>query len=644
MTSHSSHRLVATLLGCGAAILLAACTQSLKLSPDDSQTILAHQRITAPNPGEPGPYTVKYLTYGSGTDKRREAFRDSVAFRTRTVDASPFVQMPPSEARARKKTWGFDVKHLPLNGRVWYPDGPGPFPLVLIVHGNHDPGDFSDPGYRYLGELLASRGFILVSLDENFLNGNLRGENDGRAWLMLEHLVAWHAFTDSADNPFYHKVDWDRIAIMGHSRGGGAVTHAAQFNRLNRYPDNAKVTFDFHFNIRAVVAIAPVDYEYKPAGQWEPMENVDFLVMHGSHDGDVSEFMGVRQYDRLRFTDGKPHFKSAWYVYRANHGQWNTIWDGLDGGPRSANRLDLRALLSPEEQRQFARVVIGGFLEATLHDRKEYLPMFRDQRTIGHWLPRTMYITRFQESSFRTLADYDEDVDVTTGSTPGVAIQGAGLATWREAPIPLRYTNDDQHTNAAWLGWNNRVAGADTAARAQPASYTFTVSDSLVSAWHIGDTSGVVLSLAPTYTVPPPHEPDSAAQASARAAGPGVSRSRAPRAQDHSVPMDLTIELVDADGHTARLPLSVFGPVRRPLITHVLRRADRERARFQNPYELVLQTYPMPLAAFARVAPSFNPARLRVIRLVLDRTPAGEVILDDVGLANPDPAFRAPPG
>ncbi|MGH7688290.1 MAG: chlorophyllase/cutinase-like alpha/beta fold protein, partial [Gemmatimonadaceae bacterium] len=298
-----------------AAIALGACTQSLKLTPDDSKTVLSQQLITAPNPGEPGPYHVKYLTYGSGTDQRRAAYRDSVAIRTKAVNAAPFVKMSPAEAKRRKKIWGFDIKHSPLNGRVWYPDGPGPFPLVVIAHGNHDPTDYSDPGYQYLGELLASRGFILVSIDENYINGSLRGENDGRAWIMLEHLVAWKAFTDSARNPFYHKVDWHEIAIMGHSRGGGAVTHAVQFNRLTRYPDDANVTFDFHFNIRSVVAIAPVDGQYKPAGQLEPIENVNFLVMAGSHDGDVSEFMGLRPYQRLRFTDGKPYFKSAWYVY-----------------------------------------------------------------------------------------------------------------------------------------------------------------------------------------------------------------------------------------------------------------------------------------------------------------------------------------
>ena len=77
------------------------------------------------------------------------------------------------------------------------PDGAGPWPLALIVHGNHNYREFSDPGYAYLGDLLASRGFIMVSVDENFING-LSAENDGRAWLLLKHLEAWKQFNEAA--------------------------------------------------------------------------------------------------------------------------------------------------------------------------------------------------------------------------------------------------------------------------------------------------------------------------------------------------------------------------------------------------------------------------------------------------------------
>ena len=66
------------------------------------------------------------------------------------------------------------------------------------------------------------------------------------------------------------------------------------------------------------------------------MDNVSYLTFHGSHDGDVTSFHGLRIYDRLRFTDDDFHFKAAVYVYRANHGQWNTVWGNTDNGPRSA--------------------------------------------------------------------------------------------------------------------------------------------------------------------------------------------------------------------------------------------------------------------------------------------------------------------
>src|SRR6202044_1603663 len=100
----------------------------------------------------------------------------------------------------RTAYWGFDAAHMPLNGRVWMPEGQGPFPLVLVVHGNHVMEDYSDPGYAYLGELLASQGFIVVSVDENFVNLSLADyadpfslrmgdENKVRAWLLLKHLA-----------------------------------------------------------------------------------------------------------------------------------------------------------------------------------------------------------------------------------------------------------------------------------------------------------------------------------------------------------------------------------------------------------------------------------------------------------------------
>jgi hypothetical protein len=158
------------------------------------------------DPSTPGAYPVRTLFYGAGSDIRRPEYGPSVAIKTHTVDASEFFKDFKGWKRwARRKYWGFDMDKLPLNGRVWYPDGPGPFPLALIVHGNHEMTDFSDPGYAYLGELLASRGFILASIDENFLNSGLfhdpPKQQPVRGWMLREHLKLWRDWSTAAGNP-----------------------------------------------------------------------------------------------------------------------------------------------------------------------------------------------------------------------------------------------------------------------------------------------------------------------------------------------------------------------------------------------------------------------------------------------------------
>ena len=636
-----------------------ACAPPLELTPSDAGRVLSRQVLDAPDPSARGPYRVRTLFYGSGTDRNRPEYRDSVAFRTPTVDASKLVDLGAT-AEERNEYWGFTPEAMPLNARVWYPEGPGPFPLVLVVHGNHDMRDYSDPGYDYLGELLASRGYILASVDENFLNGSIREENDARGWFLLKHVEAFEGFNRTADNPFEGLVDMGRIALMGHSRGGEAVANAAAFNRLRHYPDDASLTFDFGFDIRGIVSIAPVDGQYLPTGRKVEVEDVSYLVFHGSHDGDVTSFHGLRIYDRLRFTDPERfHLKSAVYVYRANHGQWNSVWGAHDNGPRSARVLDLRGLIPAEDQRRFAEIYVSAFLETVLKDDRRYLPIFRDHRVIGDWLPKTMYVTRFETSAFRPLATFEEDIDVTTGTEAGVTLRGDSLATWRETMLELRSSNRtstsaSQENQALFLAWNNRIAGADSARHGPPARYTIGLPDGLATRWSLGPAHTLDFMLAPTPEVPSPR----AAPEDAEGADPaGVSISLADErgrgsaedadaeetegedAEAEHPPIDLTVEVADRAGRTARVALGDYGPVRRPLDVYVLRRRDLEEERFQTHWELIQQTYSIPLGDFVALNPDLDLAALAKIRFVFDRVHAGEVTIDQVGLSELEPGF-----
>jgi dienelactone hydrolase len=568
------------------------------------QQVEAVPQLSADDPAQPGPYGVNSLTYGSGMDRHRPEYGGQADLITPSVDGSPFVNnWQGLSGDLRSRYWGFDVTSLPLNGRVWYPDGPGPFPLALIVHGNHFMMDYSDPGYEYLGQLLASRGIVLVSVDQNFLNGSwtdirmfgidgLKEENDGRGWLLLEHLAQWQVWQQQADNPFYGKVDMERILLMGHSRGGEAAAIAAAFNRLPAYPDDASVTFDYDFGIRGVVAIAPSDGQYNPTGRSTPLENVNYLVIHGSHDGDVRPFQGLRQYNRLQFSGDEFWFKSAVYIERANHGQFNSEWGRTDlGGFPAAGLLNLAPIMSEADQQQIARLFIAAFAEVALYENSAYLPLFQDPRSGRAWLPETLYLTRYSDSRTTIIADFEEDIDVTTASVAGASFSGIGLTTWYEKLVDLKSGN--QQANAVFLGWHDEETG-------ETAVYSLTLEESEIQ---VAADSRLVFNLADARLNP---------------IGPDWQ------------PLDLTVELVDGSGQTAQLPLSSYAPLPPPITFHTLKAPILETSDTRSS-EIVFHSYAFPLLAFQADNPDFNPDRLAAIHFRFDRSPQGLVALDEIG-------------
>ncbi|HSG39763.1 MAG TPA: hypothetical protein VLE27_09015, partial [Thermoanaerobaculia bacterium] len=101
-------------------------------------------------------------------------------------------------------------------------------------------------------------------------------------------------------------------------------------------------------------------------------------------------------------------------------------------------------------------------------------------------------------------------------------------------------------------------------------------------------------------------------------------------------PLDFTVELVDAGGTAVRLPLSRFRPVPVPLESRFTKLKDEEEL-FGDAWEPALQTFELPLRAFAEAKPGFDPAALREVRFLFDRSPEGVVILDDFGFAEAEP-------
>lgn len=580
------------------ALALAGATGAWAILPGDGDE-LATERPTAlaaiapldlPDPGAAGPYRVVAATYGSGGGPRPE-FAEAATWRTPTVDASRALAARSGIAKLYADwLWGADASRLPINGLAWYPaDAPGQRPLVLIVHGNHDAGEFSDPGYAVLSRHLASRGMIAVSVDQNMLNGDpfLDGggaEQPVRAWLLLRHLEQFRTWNAEAGHALAGRVDLDRVALIGHSRGGEAAAVAAMLEADESIATLAGLpAIPRGFGIRAVVAFAPSDRQYTGPGSPVRLTDVDYLVVQGAHDGIVPAFTGLATYHRIRFTGTGDHLKVALFSQRANHGRFNTVWDTGDAGLLASWMLDRGSLLSMAEQQQLSRAVVGAFLARSLFAEHAYDAFFREPRAGRDWLPDDIVQTHW-ESSGRAVA-----LGSAGGTTGGAtaALEGFDSSAARDPGLRDGAVQGDA---ATWLTWTG------------PATYRVPIDDALRARISLSDS--LVFSLAP-----------------AGSAGATV---------------DATIELRYRSGAATTVALADVAPVR-PLFAATVWKADVLGDRYvpsekvRTRVERFLQTYAIPLAAFAApvARPGGGPDGL--VSVAIHFAGEGAAFIDDLG-------------
>ncbi len=544
------------------------------------------------NPGVPGDYSSEFFTYGNGSDIRRPEYAE-VKYKTETVDASKIItDWKGKKAKWRKRYWGFSNKEFPLNGRVWMPEGEGTFPLILIVHGNHGMEHHSDPGYAYLGELLSSRGFITVSVDENFINGTWSGDFRGkempaRAWILLKHLEQWRNWSNDPDHELYQKADLNSVMLMGHSRGGEAMPIAVTYNRLTHFPDDASVEFDFDFGIKGVAAIAPTDARYFRRLE---LEDVNYFSIQGSYDSDEASFFGLRQYHRVNFSDSSDHFKAGLYVHLANHGQFNSIWGRKDAGLPYGWFLNTGPMMSGDDQREIAKVYLGAYAEAVLHGNRTYLPLFNNAAVAKDWLPDELMINNYSDANTEAIQSFGEDVNLTSGTEEGSTISGNNLKIWREEPLKFR-DNDLQGVKVAVLGW---------AKDDKDPYYELTLKYALDTS----TTKSIYLSLA------------------------RGNHSELKAETEEEDDLDFTIELIDEFGNTAYTRLGDSKKLA-PRVKVKYMKIDDMNGRFGSNSEATLETFHLPLSAFDEIA---SIDGIQKIRLRFDQTQHGVLIVNEIGV------------
>ena len=433
--------------------------------------------------GEPGSYTVLTASYGTG---------DADALESGTVNISRFAKNEGIGGFFKEKYQGYPLTEVPLSGIVWYPKEASDCPVLFIVHGNHNWVTDSCLGYEYLGAFLASHGYVVVSVDENACNG-LSSENDGRAVLLLENIRQLETYNKRKGSPLYQKMDYDNLALAGHSRGGEAVAAAYLFNGLSYYPDNGNRAFDYHFSIRSLIAIAPTCGQYRPSGRDVELKDVNYMLIHGANDQDVNSFMGMEQYENLTFSGKGTYIKTSLYLAGVNHGQFNSQWGKYDLMEPVNRGLNVKNFLSQQEQQQIAKIFIRAFLDETLAENagrgniledvqeraaerepsedirtqaaqsgsswdvqakgeKPYGSLLVNCGKYEELLPETLYVQSYQTSDFLTLCDFEEDIRLETGTAPGVRVKAEHVDSWREELLTFS-DGSSRENHAAVLKW-----------------------------------------------------------------------------------------------------------------------------------------------------------------------------------------------
>ncbi|MET9504398.1 hypothetical protein ABZY42_22215 [Streptomyces sp. NPDC006622] len=269
-------------------------------------------------------------------------------------------------------------------------------PLALFLHGRHGTcykpggddvtGDWPCPagtkaipshrGYLKDQRLLASQGYVTVSISANGINGQDWQAEDGgaqaRSSLVRQHLARW---ADWAARPrtapavvrTAPEADLSRVLLVGHSRGGEGVNRAAMDSL---YPPPAAqdgYRGRARWTIRGTVLIGPTVF-----GQ-NPVADVPSATILPGCDGDVSDLQGEVYVDGTRGVSRGTALHSAVYVVGANHNFFNSEWTpGLSEAPASDDFWDdaeqpdpvcsagARTRLTPDRQHQAGATYIAA--------------------------------------------------------------------------------------------------------------------------------------------------------------------------------------------------------------------------------------------------------------------------------------------
>jgi hypothetical protein len=266
-------------------------------------------------------------------------------------------------------------RHMPvrLNGVIGVPESEGQHPIVLIMHGKHAecPVEFEWPcsaeeeqknyeGFTYLVEALAEAGYVALSINVNAEHTLGFGEapTTARTKLLIErHLKELAAANDGQSSAFgvdvTGRVDLDRMAWLGHSRGGEFANWIIRDHNLDQSANEAG-----YGPVQGLIQVAsPVAFiDALPAA------DLSTALILPACDWDVLDARGQRLYESARFDPDRLNLITSVYLEHANHNNFNTVLPTdpiIDDRPDCAEDM----MLAPEMQREFLTQYTVDFLQ-----------------------------------------------------------------------------------------------------------------------------------------------------------------------------------------------------------------------------------------------------------------------------------------
>lgn len=316
-----------------------------------------------------------------------------------------------------------------LGQRVWWPAdlaAMGPRPLVVISHGN----GHEHTWYDYLGEHLASWGFVVMSHENNTEPGI---ETASATTLTNTDWLLGH-LDEPGGGALVGLVDSTRIGWIGHSRGGEGVVRA-----LDRLVDGAFVPENYGpDDILYLSSIAPT--VFLSLDESDPHDRPYFLIA-GTADGDVTGGVDSPIVQFFRIWEKGTGPKAAAYVHGASHNDFNCCGAQEGQGP---------SLIGREEAQVVARAYLLATARAWLDGDDVLLDVFRNE--YSGFTPLSFASSDLVATGWRNAATAGDGVldDFQSESDTDVSSSGTAVECTADGLLEDQLRDRDKE-----LGWSD---------------------------------------------------------------------------------------------------------------------------------------------------------------------------------------------